>query len=96
MADNSITDDEFMEHISIDPAEFKARLRRGNTVIHHHDLNSGFRFGGNELGDFLPSIKLMNMGKRLATLNDRYRAQLNLARSSQDTKFNLAKFSIQI
>ena len=46
MADNSITDDEFMEAIMMSENEFKEKRQRANTRTYYHDLDSGFSFGG--------------------------------------------------
>ena len=42
MADDSITDDEFMEMIN----SYGKKRQRANTRTYYHDLDSGFSFGG--------------------------------------------------
>ena len=46
MADNSITNDEFIEAIMRSENEWKQLRQRANTRTYYHDLDSGFSFGG--------------------------------------------------
>ena len=60
MADTNITDDEFMEMI-MGQDEYKKQIQRENTLIYHHNLDSGFSFGGSPIGSVGNSIEFVTI-----------------------------------